>query len=248
VSPAFRVPADDDHLLRLVRWACERELALPAGSLEGPADGRLVEAEAPPAEGVVLLRLGGVVVLRAPGDVLAAARGVPEEVLALESTLLRLAAAHAPRSRGETELLYAVEAPELSPSETVAVSEEPEHAARLLALCPADDVHAAGLGPAPLSLVPDDGHGHALGDPLAGAGHRQWQGLVATLGALTVPEHRARGLGTYAAAVAMERAFLDGLVPEARVRTQDRPGQAIAAALGFAPAGTLTTLELTTAR
>lgn len=241
------LPRLDDHVLGLVRWAWCRELGLPEGSLDDPSDRSRLEV-AGPADAVVVLQLAGATALRAPADVLGAARDLPDEVLALESTLLRLTARHAPRSLGEADLLYAAEAPEISPSSSVAVSDAPEHAARLTALCPADDVHAADLGPAPLTLVPDDGHGEALGDPLAGAGHTVWQGLLARMGILTVPEHRVRGLGTYAAAVAAERAFLDGLVPEARVRTQDRAGQAIAMALGFARAGSLTRIELTAGR
>lgn len=239
----------DPHLLGLVRWAWSRDLGLPDGALEQAAGtGRRLEVPASPADGVIHLQVGGATVLRAPQDVLEAACPLADEVLALESTLLRLAAAHAPRSLGELDLLYAAEAPEVAASSAVAVSEDPAHTRRLAARCPADDVHAAGLGPEPFALVPDDGDGNPVGEPVAAAGHITWHGLIARLGVLTAPEHRARGLGTYAAAVAAERAFLDGLVPEARIRAQDAPGQRIAAALGLVRAGSITALALTATR
>lgn len=219
---------------------------------DGPSSGRPVEGEARRAEGedeqvATFLRLYGASVLYGPRWLLDAARDVDDEVLALESTFIRLGASHRGRSLGEAALYYADGVPQLERSETLAVSYETDHARQLESLCPADDVAEAGLSglDSTFTLVPDDGtqaglHGSA--DPVAGSGYEEWQGLIGQVGVLVRPDVRRLGLGAYAAAVAMEEAFTEGLVPQWRARMGHRASQHLADTLGFELAGSQTTV------
>lgn len=190
------------------------------------------------------VRLYGSSVLYGPRWLLEAARDVDDEVLALESTLIRLGAGHAARSLGESVLYYADDVPQIERSGSVAVSYESADAAALEALCPADDVTEVGLSglDATFTLVPDDGSGTPSGDPVAGAGYEEWQGLIGHLGVLVRPDVRRVGLGAYAAAIAMEEAFTEGLVPQWRAALGTSASQRLADALGFEMAGSQTTV------
>ncbi len=266
----------DSHTRQIVALAWSRILGLPDDSLTGligaagPSSPRPARLEVPtdgdgpssgsPAGGedrrasgredeqvATFVRLYGASVLYGPRWLLDAARDVDDEVLALESTFIRLGASHRGRSLGEAALYYADEVPQLERSETLAVSYEIEHAVQLESLCPADDVAEAGLSglDSTFTLVPDDGtqeglHGSA--DPVAGSGYEEWQGLIGQLGVLVRPDARRLGLGAYAAAVAMEEAFTEGLVPQWRARMGHRASQHLADTLGFELAGSQTTV------
>ncbi|MDY6055623.1 hypothetical protein [Micrococcus sp.] len=237
----------DDHVRHLVALAWGRRLGLPDQVLADLTQdgGRLdVPADEPR---VTLLRLGTATVLRAPEPVLRAAADQDPEVLALETVLLRLSAPWGPRSRGEQVLLHLEEPPPIDPAAHVAVSHDPAHVAEVLRGTPADDVAAAGMDAlhAALALVPDDGHGHPTGPPVAAAGHTVEAGLLADLRAIVRPEVRGRGLGAYTAAVAADLAWTEGLVPQVRAPAADPAAQRTALAAGFVPTGTLLELELT---
>ncbi len=255
----------EPHTRQIVALAWSRILGLPDEALASSPRGTRLEVptdgEAPPsgpdapgrrAEGqdeqvATFLRLYGTSVLYGPRWLLEAAREVDDEVLALESTFIRLGAAHRGRSLGEAALYYADGVPEMVRSESVAVSYETEHAVQLERLCPADDVAEAGLSglDATFTLVPDDGSGHAQHgspDPVAGAGYEEWQGLIGQLGVLVRPDVRRLGLGAYAAGVAIEEAFTEGLVPQWRARMGHRASQHLADTLGFELAGSQTTV------
>lgn len=222
------------------------------GSSAAPGLARRVEVvlgedDVLPGEGArvaTVVRLGEVAVVAGPEWFVAACRDVDDEVLALESTLLRIGAAHGARSRGEHTLYYADEAPEVDPARSIAVSFDSAHALEVGALCPADDVTAAALPQwdHTASLVPVFEDGRGGGVACAAAGYDVVSGIVARLGVLAVPHLRGKGLGTYAAAAAMESAWLDGLVSSARVPDGQTMAHHIAVAVGMEPLGTQTSI------
>ena len=235
-----------------------RRLALPDTALlpddvAAAADGaepRRIEAVREDAVEAEVLALPWASVVAGPAWFTAACRGVPTEVLTVESALLRTAAragtGAAVRSRGEFTLYAAEEPPALEPSRSVAVSEDPAHALAVAGQVPADDLAESGA-PAWTSaaaLVPDDGAGNALDAPVAAAGHRVSGGILAELGVLTVPRLRGHGLGRYAAAVAMHRAALAGLLPVAHVRAGHTAAHHVAIAVGLEAVGARTALAL----
>lgn len=250
-----------EHTLALVSLAWARAFGLPDDGLGalggpvapgGPGPGRRVECvlgaeDVLPGDGphvATVLRLGEAAVVAGPEWFVTACRDVDDEVLALESTLLRLGAAHGARSRGEHTLYYADEAPAVDPARSIAVSFDSAHALEVAALCPADDVTAAGLPEwdhtAALVPVFEDGQGGAVA--CAAAGYDVLSGIVARLGVLAVPHLRGKGLGVYAAAAAMESAWLDGLVPSARVPEGHTAAHHTAVAVGMEPVGTQTSI------
>ncbi|MEX3566728.1 hypothetical protein [Micrococcus endophyticus] len=237
-----------------------RRLGLPDTALlpddDGAAEPRRLEAVREDAAEAEVLALPWATVVAGPAWFAAACRDVPAEVLGVESALLRTAAGAAPgagsgggaavRSRGEFTLYAAEEPPVLEPSRSVAVSEDPAHALAVAAQAPADDLAeaAAHAWTSSASLVPDDGAGHGLEAPVAAAGHRVSGGILAELGVLTVPRLRGHGLGRYAAAVAMDRAALEGLLPVAHLRAGHTAAHHVAIAVGLEPVGSRTVLAL----
>ncbi len=79
---------------------------------------------------------------------------------------------------------------------------------------------------------------------MAAAGYRVTGGVLASLGTLTPPLLRGRGLGRYAVAVAMDRAALEGLLPFAEVPAGHTAAHHVAIAVGLEAAGTRTVLAL----
>jgi hypothetical protein len=239
------------HTRQIIELAWSRILGLPDGEISEAAasGGRRIEiaTEDRPGEDdqiATLVRLYGTSVLYGPQWLLAAARDLDDEILALESTMIRLGAGHAARSLGEWVLYYAEDIPDIERSSSVAVSYEASDAQDLEAQCPADDVTEVGLSglDSTFTLVPDDGSGTPTGRPVAGAGYEEWQGLIGHLGVLVRPDVRLMGLGAYAGAIAMEEAFTEGLIPQWRAALGNTGAQHVAAALGFELAGSQTTV------
>ncbi|QCU77439.1 GNAT family N-acetyltransferase [Citricoccus sp. SGAir0253] len=243
----------NSHTRQIIELAWARILGLPDGAITEAtaAGGRRIEV--PTDDGgtggedehiATFVRLYGASVLYGPRWLIEAARDVDDEVLSLESTLIRLGAGQSARSLGEAVLYYADDVPEIERSGSVAVSFEAEDARALEAACPADDVAEVGLSglDATFTLVPDDGSGTRTGEPVAGAGYEEWQGLIGHLGVLVRPDVRRHGLGAYAGAIAMEEAFTEGLVPQWRAGMGHRASQHLADALGFELAGSQTTV------
>lgn len=234
-----------------------RRLGLPDDTAllpdDAPAAGaeprRLEVARQGVAEAEVLA-LPWATVVAGPAWFTRACRGVPAEALGVESALLRTAvraaAGEAVRSRGEFTLYAAEEPPPVDPSRTVAVSHDPAHVHAVAAQAPADDVAEAGVlsWESSAALVPDDGAGRAIEAPVAAAGYRVTGGVLASLGTLTPPLLRGRGLGRYAVAVAMDRAALEGLLPFAEVPAGHTAAHHVAIAVGLEAAGTRTVLAL----
>ncbi|MFC7401125.1 GNAT family N-acetyltransferase [Citricoccus sp. GCM10030269] len=249
------------HTRQIIELAWSRILGLPDGAiseaagrptqhrrLEVPTDaGAGSDAVAQTREDdqiATFVRLYGTSVLYGPSWLLTAARDIDDEVLSLESTMIRLGAGHDARSLGEWVLYYADDVPDIERSSSVAVSYEAADAQDLEAQCPADDVTEVGLSglDSTFTLIPDDGAGTPNGRPVAGAGYEEWQGLIGHLGVLVRPDVRTVGLGSYAAAVAMEEAFTEGLIPQWRAALGNTGGQRVAGSLGFELAGSQTTV------
>ncbi|MEO9247579.1 GNAT family N-acetyltransferase [Citricoccus nitrophenolicus] len=240
------------HTRQIIELAWSRILGLDDEALAS-AGGRRLEVATDAAAGdrpdeddqiATFVRLYGTSVLYGPRWLLDAARDVDDEVLALESTMIRLGTGHAARSLGEWVLYYADDVPDLDRSSTVAVSYEDADARELEAQCPADDVTEVGLSglDSTFTLIPDDGAGTPTGRPVAGAGYEEWQGLIGHVGVLVRPDVRRMGLGAYAGAIAMEEAFTEGLIPQWRAALGNTGAQRVAASLGFELAGSQTTM------
>ncbi|MGM7671365.1 GNAT family N-acetyltransferase [Microbacterium sp. A93] len=239
------------HTRQIIELAWSRILGIEDGAITeaSAAGGHRIEVpiDDQPLEDdriATFVRLYGTSVLYGPSWLLDAARGLDDEVLALESTMIRLGAGHSARSLGEWVLYYADEVPELDRSSTVAVSYEAADAQEVEAQCPADDLTEVGLSglDSTFTLIPDDGAGTPAGRPVAGAGYEEWQGLIAHLGVLVRPDVRLMGLGSYAGAVAMEEAVTEGLIPQWRAALGNTGAQRVAASLGFELAGSQTTM------
>ncbi|GAA3061809.1 MULTISPECIES: GNAT family N-acetyltransferase [Actinomycetes] len=221
-----------------------------------------VEAVAEDAAAVTFVRLFDRTVIFGPAEVIGEARRYSDAELARERTLLSLVRAHrsGARALGAAHLLYCEEPPQIRPRADVAVSFEPEHVTRLMAASPADDVAASGLAEAgwAAALVEDrpssapGAPGHSEGSAgadsreqvLAAAGREVWQQMIAQLGVLTHPAHRGSGHGRYIASVAVEEAFVDGLVPQWRAAMDTEASHRAAIRLGFSEAGSQTTVLL----
>lgn len=224
---------------RIVQLAWSRLLGLPDDALDR-AD-RRVDVVDDTADTVAFVRLFGRSVLVAPGWLVSAASRLDEEVLTLESALLRLCADHGGRGRGEHELYFAEDVPPVEPSDEVAVSLDPADARAVEAACPGDEVLGIGLSTMTrtVTLVRDDGE-----EALAAAGWTVQAGILADLRILVRPAVRRLGLGTYVAAVAAEEALGDGLVVQLRVPREAAGARAVAQGLGLELAGSQTTVRL----
>lgn len=231
------------HTEQIVMLAWSRILGLADTALESATPGERIEAINPEAEAVSLVQLFGRTVLYGPPEVVKSARPIPEEELALESRLLALTRTNYPGARilGEAHLLYCEEPPEIEGSDLVSVSFDPEHVRQLEGHCPADDAARAGLQDAEwaAAVVRD-----STSEVLAAAGRDVWQRVLGHIGVLTHPQHRGLGLGRFAAAVATEEAFVDGLIPQWRAAAESPGSLRMALSLGFSQAGQQTTVIL----
>ena len=79
---------------------------------------------------------------------------------------------------------------------------------------------------------------------MAAAGCEVWQQVLGHIGVLTHPGHRGLGLGRFAAAVATEEAFTDGLIPQWRAAAESPGSLRLAISLGYLQAGHQTTVAL----
>lgn len=233
----------DDHTEQIIMLAWSRILGLQDGALAAATPGERIEAGNDDAAAVSLVQLFGRTALYGPPEVLAAARRVPDEELALESRLLGIVSEHRRGARmlGEAHLLYCEEPPEIQGSEKVSVSFEAEHIRQLSSRCPADDVALSGIQQAEWTVAVV---AEATGEVMAAAGRDTWQEVLGHIGVLTQPDHRGLGLGRFAAAVAVEEAFVEGLVPQWRAAAESPGSLRMAISLGFTQAGHQTTVTL----
>lgn len=122
----------------------------------------------------------------------------------------------------------------------VPVAPEATFAREIERSCDPADVDEAGLADRQHLFVTLDEHDAAT----AGAGYDEWRGLLAHLAVLTPPQHRRRGWGEVAAAIAGNDALDSGLVPQWRARVGNPASRALAARLGYQPIGSQTTVRL----
>ncbi|GAB3191160.1 GNAT family N-acetyltransferase [Nesterenkonia suensis] len=237
---------------QIVKLAWCRMLGLEDTALDLGDPSVRVEAVEGDAAAVTFVRIFDRAALFGPAEVVGDARGVADDALAREATLLDLVRAHhtGARALGAADLFYCEEPPQASPPAGIAVSFDTEHVTDLMAACPADDVAGSGLADAvwAAALVADR---TSRQDPqiaeeqvLAAAGREVWQQMIAQLGVLSHPEHRGRGHGRSIAAVAMEEAFVDGLIPQWRAAWENPASRRAATRLGFTLAGSQTTVAL----
>ncbi len=174
-----------------------------------------------------------------PGWFAAAAEQFHPEELVLASTLAALVIPRGGRVLAE-ELVHTVaEPPEFEFSETVRVSTDAELAGQLMTQAPADDAAELGLSELDQLFVLTD----AQANPLAIAGWRLFQQVIADVRVLVPPRLRNRSLGAYAAAVALAEAYDAGLVPQARVRVGNAAALQLCTKLGFRLLGTVSAAD-----
>ncbi|MGO1192251.1 MAG: GNAT family N-acetyltransferase [Nesterenkonia sp.] len=233
----------ETHTEQIIMLAWSRILGLDDDGLQTAEPGIRVEAPDDDAGAVTLVELFGRTVLYGPAGVLAAARDVPAEELALETTLLDICRTATPGARilGEAHLLFCEEPPQIEGSDHVSISFDAEHVRQLTTQSPADDVALSGLEQArwTAAVVRED-----TASTVAAAGVEVWQQVLGHIGVLTDPQHRGLGLGRFAAAVAAEEAFTDGLIPQWRAAAESPGSLRMALSLGFAHAGHQTTVAL----
>ena len=174
----------DAHTEQIIMLAWSRILGLADTALDAGSPGERIEAEHDDAAAVSLVQILGRTVLYGPADLLAAARGIPDEELALESQLLQLARARYPGARilGEAHLLYCEEPPEIQGSDRVAVSFDPEYVRQLTSQSPADDVARSGVEDSAWTAAVVR---EATGEVMSAAGRDVWQEVLGHLGVLT---------------------------------------------------------------
>ncbi|RJN32453.1 GNAT family N-acetyltransferase [Nesterenkonia natronophila] len=233
----------ESHTEHIIMLAWSRALGLDDMSLAASSRGERIDAVDEDAAVVSLVQLFGRTVLYGPATLLRAARDIPDEELALETRLLDIARPQYPGARilGETHLLYCEEPPELEGSDRLSVSHNPEHVRQLTTRSPADDVARSGVGASAwtASLVRED-----TGEVVAAAGRDVWQEILGDIGVLTHPSHRGLGLARFAAAVAVEEAFGEGLIPQWRAAVESPGSLRLAITLGFTLSGHQTTVTL----
>lgn len=233
----------EPHTEQIIMLAWSRILGLDDDGLQTAEPGARVESPDDGAAAVTLVELFGRTVLYGPPQVLEAARGVPDEELALETRLLQVCrtVSAGARALGEAHLLFCEEPPEIEGSEQVSVSFDAEHIRQLTAQSPADDVVLSGVEQArwTAAVVRED-----TAQTVAAAGVEVWQQVLGHIGVLTDPQHRGFGLGRFAAAVAVEEAFTDGLIPQWRAAAEAPASLRMAISLGFTRAGHQTTVTL----
>ncbi|GAA4834324.1 hypothetical protein GCM10023354_12370 [Garicola koreensis] len=231
------------HTEQIIMLAWSRILGLDDDGLQTAQPGIRVDAPDDAANAVTLVQLFGRTVLFGPSEVLAAAREVPDEELALETRLLQVcrSVSAGARAVGEAHLLFCEEPPQVEGSDTVSISFNAEHVHQLTTQSPADDVARSGLEQArwTAAVVRED-----TAQTVAAAGVEVWHQVLGHLGVLTDPQHRGLGLGRFAAAVAAEEAFTDGLIPQWRAAAESPGSLRMAIDLGFARSGHQTTVAL----
>src|SRR5690625_211924 len=105
------MPGLEPHTAQIIMLAWSRILGLDDDGLQSAEPGVRVEAPDDDANAVTLVQLFGRTVLFGPSEVLAAAREVPDEELALETSLLQVcrSVSAGARAVGEAHLLFCEE-------------------------------------------------------------------------------------------------------------------------------------------
>lgn len=180
------------------------------------------------------VQLFNVSILYAPAWFLDAAREIDDEVLALESTMLRLGYDAEARSMGEEAIYYAEDIPFYDDAR-LNVTSQSQDARRLEAACPPDDTAA----------MPLDALDHFFtisafaqqAEPIAGAGYDVFSATIGQLAVLVAAAQRTKGYGTFMLARAAEECMFDGLIPQWVTAVADEIGEKMANDVGFLLSG-----------
>ncbi|MFD4467591.1 GNAT family N-acetyltransferase [Rhodococcus sp. NPDC058505] len=225
----------DSHQLDIVALAWSRELGLPDDALR-VAGSRTIR---PATDTVRFLRFAGASALVGPPWFLDRAAALDDDALASRSTLGDLTRDHGGRCTGPRLLAYASEVGDINVASPL-ISHVLPHVLALQALCPPDDVAEADLTARRnwFTLLDEDAR------PLSCAGYSEWQGIIARLGVLTVPEARRRGNGTTVGRLCTNDAMDEGMIPEWRSHPEDLASRGLAARLGYEELGSVTEVAL----
>lgn len=254
----------------IVRLAWERGLGLPKDSLVMGADhsrilhdtGAASSQESPanagtPGNTVTFVRLWDQAILAAPAPILEAAAAYSDDELSDHAVMLRLTRDFGGRGHGAQALYYADDLPVRQVAGDILVSHGTLEAVELESRCPPDDVNDVGLAARPhkftvLHQAPAENGGPEANDndadPVACSAYDEWQGLLARLGTLVVPEYRRQGLGLLTTSIAAHEALAAGLILQWRADINNVSAHALAASLGFSVAGLQTTVSLSAPR
>lgn len=183
---------------------------------------------------VTFIQLFNISILYGPPWFLKAARDIDDEILALESTMLRLGYEAGARSLGEELIYYAEDIPFYDDAQ-LNVTSQSRDARRLEAACPPDDTFA----------MPIDALDHyftisAFGqgaEPIAGAGYDVFADTVGQLEVLVAAAQRGKGYGTFMLARAAEECMFDGLLPQFVIPLGDEIGEHMTNDVGFILSG-----------
>lgn len=188
------------------------------------------------------VQLFNVSMLYGPQWFLESARDIPDEVLALEATMLRLGYAAQARSHGEEAIFYAEDIP-LYDDAQLDVTSSSRQAQWLARACPPDDVATKPLEALDRYFTVASFAEHAA--PIAGAGYDIFSAAVGQLAVLVAADQRTKGYGTFMLAQAAEACMFDGLIPQWVTSVGDEVGEKMAADVGFLLSGFRTSVTLT---
>lgn len=180
------------------------------------------------------LQLFNVSILYGPRWFLDAAQHVPDEILALESTMLTIGYEAQARSHGEEAIFYAEDIPFYDDAQ-LDVTSNSRNARRLAQACPPDDTATMPLDALDQYFTVSAFAEHA--DPLAGAGYDVFSTTVGQLAVLVAAAQRTKGYGTFMLARVAEECLFDGLIPQWMTPVGDEIGEKMAADVGFLLSG-----------
>lgn len=188
------------------------------------------------------LQLFDVSLLYGPQWFLDNARDVPNEVLALEASMMELGYdAHA-RSHGEEAIFYAEDIPIYDDAQ-LNITSTRRNAQRLARACPPDDTAVLSLEALDHYFTISTFEDHA--QPIAGAGYDVFSASVGHLAVLVAAAHRTKGYGTFILARVAEECMFDGLIPQWVLPFGDDIGEKMAADVGFVLSGLRTSVTFT---
>ena len=188
---------------------------------------------------ITFIQLFNISILYGPQWFLDAARAIDDDVLALESTMLRLGDAAGVRSLGEEVLYYAEDIPYYDDAR-LNVTSQSRDVRRLEALTPPDDTIAMPLD-ALDHYFTISAFGHNA-QPIAGAGYDVFSKTIGQLMVLVAAEQRGKGYGTFMLARAAEECMFDGLLPQFVTPVGHEVGEKMANDVGFLLSGYRTSI------
>lgn len=229
----------------IIALAWSRELGVPDSALQPDREPVALFVPSVGTDAIRVLHLGDHRVVQAPDALLPLLRKAPEEVFlddrALVALLLADGSAPSVRSLGVDALTYVDSPFEIVESDSVVVSTSLSDLDRLRERSPHDDASSTLLSGCDSCFVlfPED-----QDLPVAAASYWAPGGLIADTTVLTEPRMRGYGLGRYAAALVVDAALSEGLIPQARIKEGQDAASALATSLGFELVGSLLSIKL----